>query len=164
MRNKCRQDSLDMDFLGANRQFDWMEISLVYDKSDKRTTICNSYNVQMASKRIKSARFTKFTKIYSLTNEKKIRYPQPDSKTSLYKQFVAWSCNGSNVAPLSDYMNNTAYQELNSEDDYFDVKRDQRLYLDLKASSGYVKGAERLERNDSKISLHILLKKAATKN
>ena len=60
-----------MDFLGANRQFDWMEISLVYDKSDKRTTIYNSYNVQMASKRIKSVRFTKFTKIYSLTNEKK---------------------------------------------------------------------------------------------
>ena len=60
-------------------------------------------------------------------------------------------------------MNNTAYQELNSEDDYFDVKRDERLYLDLKASSGYVKEAERLERNDSKISLHILLKKAATK-
>ena len=29
------QDSLDIDFLGANRQFDLLELSLVYDKSDK---------------------------------------------------------------------------------------------------------------------------------
>ena len=30
-------------------------------------------------------------------------------------------------------------------------------------SSGYVKKAEKLERNNSKITLHILLKQAATK-
>ena len=47
------QDSLDIDFLGANRQFDWIELSLVYDKSDKHTTIYDSYNVEMASKIIK---------------------------------------------------------------------------------------------------------------
>ena len=29
------QDSIDVEFLGANRQFDWLEISLVHDKSDK---------------------------------------------------------------------------------------------------------------------------------
>ena len=45
------QDSFDIDFLGANRQFYWIEISLLSDKSDKRTTIYGSYNVKMASKR-----------------------------------------------------------------------------------------------------------------
>ena len=64
------QDSLDIDFLEARRQFDWMEISLVSDKSEKHTTIYHSCNVEMASKRIKSARLTNFTEIYSLTNEK----------------------------------------------------------------------------------------------
>ena len=81
----------------------------------------------------------------------------------LYKQFVAWSCGGSSVAPLSDYMNNPIFQELVSEDDYFDVRSDERMYLDLRASSGYVKEAEKLERNDSKINLYITLKEAATK-
>ena len=33
------QDSLDTDFLGVSRQFDWIELSLVYDKSDEHTTI-----------------------------------------------------------------------------------------------------------------------------
>ena len=63
------QDSLDIDFLEAHRQFDWMKISLVSDKSEKHTTIYHSCNVEMASKRIKSARLTNFTEIYSLTNE-----------------------------------------------------------------------------------------------
>ena len=64
------QDSLDIDFLGASRQFDQLEISLVYDRSDKHTTKYDSYNAEMASKRIKSVRLTNFTEIYSLTNEK----------------------------------------------------------------------------------------------
>ena len=31
-------DSLNVEFLDANRQFDWTKISIVPDKSDKRTT------------------------------------------------------------------------------------------------------------------------------
>ena len=38
-------DSINVDFLGSNRQFDWIEMSLVFDKSDKLTTICDSYNI-----------------------------------------------------------------------------------------------------------------------
>ena len=79
-------------------------------------------------------------------------------KLLLYKQFIVWNCNGSSVALLSDYMLNPAYPELVSEDEYFDVKSDERLYLDLRASSGYVKEAEKLERNDSRISIYINLK------
>ena len=43
-------DSINIDFLGSNRQFDWLEISIVYDKSDKHTTIYDSYNVELAAK------------------------------------------------------------------------------------------------------------------
>ena len=57
-------------------------------------------------------------------------------------------------------MNNPRYQEFISEDDYFDVFSDERIYLDLRARSGYVKEAEKLEWNDSKITLHILKIKA----
>ena len=58
-------------------------------------------------------------------------------------------------------MNNPVYQELTPEDEYFDVKR---LYLDLRATSGYVKEAEKLERNDSKITLRVLRKRTERKN
>ena len=35
-----------VNFLGANRQFDWIKIYLVYDKSNKHLTIYDSYNAQ----------------------------------------------------------------------------------------------------------------------
>ena len=59
-------------------------------------------------------------------------------------------------------MNNPIFQKIPDEERYFDVKDDDRMYLDLRASSGYVKEAEKLERNDSKINLQITLKAAAT--
>ena len=64
---------------------------------------------------------------------------------------MAWSCNDSSVAPLSDYMNNPMYQELTPENQYFDVKSDEGLYLDLRATSGYVKEAKKLEKMIQKL-------------
>ena len=61
-------------------------------------------------------------------------------------------------------MDNPIYRELPNEDEYYSLKSDERLYLDLRASSGYVKEAEKLERNDSKINLEIVLKEAAKYN
>ena len=85
-------------------------------------------------------------------------------KNLLYKQFVAWGRNGCSTAPLTDYINNPIYPELIEKDEYFEVNSDERIYLDLKASSGYTNEAEKLERNGSKINLHILLKDATKKS
>ena len=65
------QDSIDVEFLVADRQFDWLEISLVHDKTEKHTTIYDSYNREMAAQEIKSLKLNNFTEVYSLTNEKK---------------------------------------------------------------------------------------------
>ena len=61
-------------------------------------------------------------------------------------------------------MDNPIFRELPDEEEYFGLKSDERIYLDLRATSGYVKEAEKLERNDSKINLMITLKKAAPFN
>ena len=74
-------DSLNVEFLGWNRQFDWIEIFIVPDKSDKHTTIYNSYNRELTSQTIKTLQLSNLTEIYSLTNEKKIRHRQLDTKT-----------------------------------------------------------------------------------
>ena len=71
---KKGSDSLKVEFLGSNRQFDWIEISIVPDKSDKYTTLCDIYNREMASQLIQTLRLSNFRKIYCLTNEKKIQY------------------------------------------------------------------------------------------
>ena len=55
----------------------------------------------------------------------------------------------------TDYINNPIYQGLIEKEDYNEVKNDERIYLDLRANSGYPNEAEKLERNDSKINVSI---------
>ena len=69
--------------------------------------IYDSDNVELAAKTIKSVKLSKFTEVNSLTNEKNFYVDNLTQKHLLYKQFVAWSCNGSSVAPLTDYINNS---------------------------------------------------------
>ena len=130
--------------MGSNRQFDWLEILIVPGKSDKQSTIYDSYNRELASQEVKTLKLTNFTEIYSLTNENKYDIDNLTQRRLLYKQFVARNCSCSSVAPLTDYMNNPIFQELSDEDTYFSVKNDERVYLDPRASSGYVKEAEKL--------------------
>ena len=156
------QDSLDVEFIGSNRQLDWLEISIVHDKSDRHTTIYDCYNRELAAQIIKLLRFH-----WNLQLEKwkkyDVDYLTERHLLSSSKQFVAWNCNGSIVAPLTEYMNNPIFQELPDEDKYFSVTNDDRISLDLRATSGYLKEAEKLERNNSEINLDIMLKTATTK-
>ena len=156
-------DSLTVEFYGANGQFDWLELLLVYDKSDKHLTIYNSYNVEHAAEMIKSVVLQNFTEAYSLKNEKKYDINNNTQKHLLFKQFVAWSCGGCTVAPLTDYINNPIYQELPTENEYF-TSSNEKLYIDLRANYDYTKEMEKLERNDSKLNLKIELKMQQLKN
>ena len=155
-------DSLNVKF--SNRQFDWLEISMVLEESDKHTTISDNYNREMAAQLVKTLQMSNFTEIYSLTNEKNYSINNLTQKHLWYKQFVAWNCNGLSFAPLTKYMDNPIFQKFPDEETYFGLKSNERIYLDLRASSGYVREAEKLERNNSKINLQIMLKAAATFN
>ena len=151
-------DSININFLVSNRQFDWLEISLVYYKSYKHTTIYDSYNVELAAKYIKSVKLENFTEIYTLTSEKNYSIDNLTQKHLLCKQYVAWSCGGCSTAPLTDYVYSPVCQELTEETGYFGYKSNEWIYIDLRASAGYTNEMEKLERNNSKITLYITLK------
>ena len=66
-------ETVNIEFYGSKRQFDWLEISLVCDKNlTGHLTIYDSYNVEVAAKLLKSVALENFTEAYSLTNERKI--------------------------------------------------------------------------------------------
>ena len=46
--------SLTVTFKGAQRQFEWLEISVVYDKSYQHLIVYDSYDLKLAVKLIKS--------------------------------------------------------------------------------------------------------------
>ena len=59
---------------------------------------------------------------------------------------------GPATAPLTNYISDPVYQEL-IDKEYDSSKSNERVCLDLRASSDYTQEAEKLERNDSKINL-----------
>ena len=78
-----------------------------------------------------------------------------------YEQFVDFVCNGCTIAPLTDYANNPTYQDLPTADKYFSF--DEKMRLDLRRSKVYTDDPECLTRGDSKLTLTVTLKDAATK-
>ena len=144
-----------VDFQGANRQFDWIEISLVYDKSGKHLTAYDSYNAECASKFIKSLEFANISDQHSSTNTLNFDIGNDLQKHLLWKQYLALCINGCSTAPVTNFMNNPIAQELKKENEYFSDKFDKRLYIDLRPSHGHTDELEKPTRNDSKMTITI---------
>ena len=75
-----------VDFKGCNRQLDWFEISLLYNKSDKHLTIYNSYNAECAAEMIKKIELSNISDAYSATNTMKFDISNDTQKHLLWKQ------------------------------------------------------------------------------
>ena len=76
-------------------------------------------------------------------------------KHLLWKQYVAWHCNGYTAVPIFDYINNPVFQELVLELDYFTTKSDDKIYIDLQDSLGYTDRIEKPSSNDAKLNVTI---------
>ena len=51
--------------------------------------------------------------------------------------FLAFQCNGSSTAPLSQYKHNEIFQEITTEENYTTANTDNRILIDLQRSKGY---------------------------
>lgn len=111
----------------------------------------------------KSAKLANIWEEYSITNIKKFDTSNDTPKNMLWKQFLAWHCNGYSAAQISDYINKPIFQELPLEKDYFKDDSDERIYVDLRYSLGYPSEVEKPSRNDSKLTLTIELKSVLPK-
>ena len=82
-----------VDFQGANRKFDWTEISLVYDKSDKHLTA-------YGSKFIKSLEFANISNESSSTNTLKFDTGNDLQKHQLWKKYLVGVQTDARLHPL----------------------------------------------------------------
>ena len=155
--------SQKINFYGAAAQFDFLEISIAFDKSDQHQTIYDSCDIELAAKTVQSLTIENASNTYSLTGTLELNIDNEDDKHLLYQMFVAYNCDGCSAAPLTQYRNNDIYQELIKERNYFGNNSDEKLYIDMRRSEGYTDELEKLTRNDSDISLTVKLKAAATK-
>ena len=97
-----------------------------------------------------------------MSNEIKFDISGKNHKYNLYRQFIAWNCNGCLVDPLKNYVNYEIYQEFPTKKDYF-TNSEEKMYLDLRKSKSHIGELEQLTRDDSDLTLKTELKAASTK-
>ena len=72
--------SLKVNFRGLNKQPEWLEISLVFDKSDQHQTVYDSYNVELAAKYMQLLALENASKTYSLIGQLEHNVSNEDDK------------------------------------------------------------------------------------
>ena len=154
--------SRTINFNNALKQFSFLEISLVYDRSDKHLSIYDSYNAEVASTQIKSIKLQNASNTYSEFNTVKFDLEDEEDRYTLYNAFVAFVTEGSSIIAESEYMNNEVRQELPNRNTYF-TDSDERVYIDIRRSKGFTGELERVNRDDSDLTVTVDLKAAATK-
>ena len=155
--------TVSVDFQGASRDINWLEISLLYDKSYSHETVYDSYGLELAARLIESIKFVNASKAYSLTGKLSYDINNKDEKYLMYKMFVAYVCNGARYAPLTEYKNNPVYQDMTDEYSYRSNTKDDRIYIDMRRSKGNYDELEKITRDDSGLVIYIKLKAAAAK-
>ena len=154
--------SRTINFNNALKQFSFLEISLVYDRSDKHLSIYDSYNAEVASTQIKSIKLQIASNTYSEFNTVKFDLEDEEDHYTLYNAFVTFVTEGSSIVAESEYMNNEVRQELPNRNTYF-TDSDERVYIDIRRSKGFTGELERVNRDDSDLTVTVDLKAAATK-
>ena len=80
----------------------------------------------------------------------------------MYSAFTAWICKGSSIAPLTDYAHNITYQKAVRQEKYL-TDSDEKVYIDLRRGKGHTGEFERVNRDDSDLTITVELKVPTTK-
>ena len=110
--------SKTITFNNAFKQFSFLEISLVFDRSNHHSSIYDSYNAEVATTHIKTIKLQNDSNTYSEFNTVKFDLA-----------FVAWVTNSSNIVPESDFMYNEARQELPKETRTLQIRRNASISI-----------------------------------
>ena len=156
--------SVVVEFKGVNKQFSFLEISLVYDKSEQHNNVYDSYNAELAATHITTVQLENLNNKYGEIN-RKYDLTEEHDKYLMYRNFIRWATGqGCTVGPLTKYANNEIYKELIKYEDYYSkTKSDEKLYADLRTGREYSNELERIVRNDSSLTLTVTLQNAAVK-
>ena len=130
---------------------------LVFDSSHLHKFIYDSYNAEVEVTPVSSKRLENASDTYSEFNTVKFDLTNKLDKHIMYSALITWICNGSSIVPLSDYAHNPIYQEVPRKNKYF-TDSDEKLYIYLRRSKGHTEEFERVNHNDSDLTITVELK------
>ena len=135
---------------------------MVYDSSVLHKSIYSRYNTEIAAVQIGSIILENTSDTYSKFNTIKFDLTDEHDSYILYSAFTAWICKGLSIAPLTDYAHNITYQKAVRQEKYF-TDFDKKVYIDLQRGKGHTGEFERVNRDNSGLTITVELKVPTTK-
>lgn len=123
--------SRKVNFYDFAARFEFIEVSLIYDRSDQHQTMYDNYDLELAAQNIQSLTPKNAANTYSITRTSELNIDNEDDEHLLYLMFATCSCKGYSAALLTQYRNNKIYQELTKEKYYFKDSSDKKMYIDM---------------------------------
>ena len=80
-------------------QIEWLEISIIYDKSYIHSTPYDSYSLEIAATTISNIKIEN-AKIYGPATTVNYDLTDNNDKNQIYSNFVSYWCSGCSTAPL----------------------------------------------------------------
>ena len=157
-----RDQSRTVNFEASARQFSFLEFSLVYDSSEQQKSIYDSYNAEVKTVQISSIKLENASDTYSEFNTIKFDLTDEHDRYILYSAFTAWICKGLSIAPLTDYAHNITYQKRVRQEKCL-TDSGENVYIDLRRGKGHTSEFERVNRDDSDLTITVELKVPTTK-
>ena len=155
--------SRKVNFYDFAARFEFIEVSLICDRSDQHQTMYDNYDLELAVQNIQSLTPKNAANTYSITRTSELNIDNEDDEHLLYLMFAACSCEGYSAALLTQYRNNKIYQELTKEKYYFKDSSDTKMYIDMRKSKGYTNELEKFTHSDIDVSFTIRSKTGTTK-
>ena len=123
--------SVVVEFKGVNKQFSFLEISLVYDKSEQHNNVYNSYNAELSATHITTVQLENLNNKYGEIN-RKYDLTEEHDKYLMYRNFVGWATGqGCTVGPLTQYANNEIYKELVKYEKYYSKTESDENFMSI---------------------------------
>ena len=153
--------SRTVTFEASGRQFFFLEFSLVCVLSEHHKSIYDRYNAEVATVQISSIKLENASDTYSEFNSIKFDLADEHDRYILYSAFTAWICKGSSIALLTDFVHNITYQKEVRQEKYF-TDSDEKVYIGLRRGKGHTGEFERVNRDDSDLTITVELKAPKT--
>ena len=156
------EQEITCDFIGNPNQYDWLKISIQDRNNHVHSSVYDSYGGDSASYLVEKLTPSNVnvgnsfeTRTYDFTDY--------IDRYEIYKNFLAYKCNGSSLHGPVQYKDSTLIRHQPSEGTYTGSSG-YGVYIDLRKSKGYTNLDERADRSDHMLRTSIRLKNAASSN
>ena len=149
----------NIEFGSIVKQFNWLELNLYPGESVNHTSPFDTYGRNFITSKLSSIEIENVGASYK-TTDLSFNLDKYEDKSLLYNNFLAFMADSCSLNDRTSYLNSELIETLPNQKKYFDGTTNYPIYIDLRASAGYLKMLDPINRDDANLLIKVKTKDA----